>query len=49
MSDSTIAYDQRLEEELEKIKFQIWMNEEVQIQPKEIRESIFKSYSKFNS
>jgi hypothetical protein len=49
VSDSSIAYDQRLEEEFEKIKFKIWMNEEVQIQPKEIAQSIFKSYSKFNS
>ena len=49
MSDRTIAYDQKLEEELEKIKFQIWINEEVQIQPKEIAQFIFKSYSKFNS
>ncbi|MFX1303566.1 MAG: hypothetical protein ACFFBV_02140 [Promethearchaeota archaeon] len=33
MSDKEIAYDIRLEERLEEIKLQIWLNEELQIQP----------------
>jgi len=43
VSDEDIAYDVRLEEELEKIKFQIWLNEELQIQPKQYHLMILKN------
>ena len=34
MSEKEIAYDIRLEDKFEDIKLRIWMNEELQIQPK---------------
>lgn len=43
MSDVDIAYDVRLENLLEKVKFQIWLNEELQIQGQTQREMILKS------
>jgi hypothetical protein len=43
VSDKDIAYDVRLEEELEKIKLQIWLNEELQLQPKEYHLMILKN------
>ena len=46
MSDKEIAYDVRLEEELESIKLKIWLNEELQIQPKQYHQIIIKNYSK---
>lgn len=45
MSDVDIAYDVRLENLLEKVKFQIWLNEELQIQGQPQREMILKSLS----
>lgn len=44
MTDFEIAYDLSLEELLDQIKMQVWMNEEIQIQPKPIRSSIVKTY-----
>jgi len=38
-----IGYDLQLEELYEKIRMQMWMNEELQIQPKTIRDSIIKT------
>ncbi len=35
MSDKEIAYDVKLEELFEDVKLQIWLNEELQIQPKQ--------------
>ena len=46
MSEREIAYDLRLEEQLEEIKLRIWMNEELQIQPKHYHSSIKKSFLK---
>jgi len=43
VSDKDIAYDVRLEEELEKIKLQIWLNEELQIQPRQYHLLILKN------
>lgn len=38
-------YDLRLEDILEKIKFRIWLNEELQLQAKEQRDNIWHLYS----
>ena len=46
MSDKEIAYDVRLEEELEEIKLQIWINEELQILPSKFHELIIQNYVK---
>jgi len=35
VSDKEIAYDVKLEELFEDVKLQIWLNEELQIQPKQ--------------
>ncbi|MFW9969380.1 MAG: hypothetical protein ACFFDF_04205 [Candidatus Odinarchaeota archaeon] len=43
MSDKEIAYDMRLEEELEKVKLKIWLQEELQLIPREYHSSILKS------
>ena len=40
-----IAYDVRLEELLDQVKNEIWMNEEIQIQPKRQRDIILKKCS----
>ena len=45
MSDE-ISYDLRLEEKLEKLKMAIWINEEIQMQPEELRKAILETYSK---
>ncbi len=47
VSDREIAYDVRLEEQLEEVKFKMWLNEELQIQPKKYHSSIKKSSIKF--
>jgi len=47
MANFDIAYDVRLEEIYERIRMQIWINEELQLlesQPKNIRDSIIKNY-----
>ncbi len=47
MTNFDIAYDIGLEEIYQKIRTQIWMNEELQLlegQPKNIRDSIIKTY-----
>jgi hypothetical protein len=46
VSDEEIAYDVRLEERLEEIKLQIWLNEELQIQPSQYHLLIVKNLSK---
>lgn len=43
-----IAYDTRLEETLDDIKLRMWINEELQIQPKSQRRTILKAYSRLN-
>ena len=43
MSDLEINYDLRLEGKLEEIKLQIWLNEELQIQPKNNHDLILKN------
>lgn len=45
MSDKEIAYDVRLEEELEKVKLRMWLLEELQLIPKEYHLLILKSVS----
>lgn len=47
MSDREIAYDVRLEEQLEEIRLKIWINEELQIQPKKYHSQIKENYMKF--
>lgn len=47
MSDKEIAYDLRLEEKLEELKMKIWVNEELQIQPKQYHYLIIKNFMKF--
>jgi len=46
VSDKEIAYDIRLEEKLELIKLQIWINEELQILPHKFHELIIQNYEK---
>ncbi|MFX1409036.1 MAG: hypothetical protein ACFFA6_01690 [Promethearchaeota archaeon] len=46
MSDKEIVYDIRLEEQLDELKFKIWMNEELQIQPKKLRQLIIENFLK---
>jgi len=51
MTNFDIAYDVRLEEIYEKIRTQIWMNEELQLlegQPKNIRDSIIRTYQELD-
>ncbi len=43
MSDKEIAYDVRLEEELEKVKLKIWLQEELQLIPREYHSLIIKN------
>ena len=47
MSDKEIAYDLRLEEKLDEILLKIWINEELQIQPRQFHSSIRKNSTKF--
>jgi hypothetical protein len=47
VSDREIAYDIRLEEQLEEIKLKMWINEELQIQPKQYHSQIKENYTKF--
>lgn len=49
MSDKEIVYDIRLEEEFEKLKLEIWMNEELQLQPKQFHPLIIENLLKFIS
>ena len=44
MSEKEIAYDIRLEKSLEEIKLKIWLNEELQIQPKHYHSKIIQNY-----
>jgi hypothetical protein len=46
VSEKDIAYDIRLEEELENIKLKMWLLEELQIIPKEYHTLILKNVSK---
>ena len=46
MSEKELLYDLRLEEKLELTKLQIWLNEELQIQPPQFRELIIKKFYK---
>ena len=48
MSGKRIAYDTRLEEMLDDIKHRMWINEELQIQPKSQRRTIVKAFSKLH-
>ncbi|MFX1489589.1 MAG: hypothetical protein ACFFBI_10605 [Promethearchaeota archaeon] len=47
MSDKEIAYDVKLEDELEEIKLKMWINEELQIQPIKFHSKIKETYFKF--
>lgn len=46
MSDKEIAYDVRLEEALEKVKLEIWLQEELQLIPSKYHSLILKSITK---
>jgi hypothetical protein len=43
VSIKEIAYDVRLEEELEKVKLKIWLQEELQLIPQKYHSSIIKN------
>jgi hypothetical protein len=43
VSEKELLYDVRLEEKLELTKLQIWLNEELQIQPTQFHELIIQS------
>lgn len=44
MSEKEIAYDVRLEEELEKVKNRIWLQVELQVQPKQFHGLIIHNF-----
>ena len=46
MSEKELLYDVRLEEKLELTKLQIWLNEELQIQPPQFHDRIIQSIKK---
>ena len=46
MSEREMIYDLRLEEQLEEIKLKIWINEEIQIQPKKYHSLIKENWMK---
>ncbi|MHA2051918.1 MAG: hypothetical protein ACW986_20100 [Promethearchaeota archaeon] len=46
MSEEEILYDVRLEQQLAEIKLKIWINEELQIQPKKYHSQIKENWLK---
>jgi hypothetical protein len=48
MNNVDIAYDLYLEELYEEIRTQIWLNEELQLQPKTMRKSILETLKQFS-
>ncbi len=44
MTNFDIAYDVGLEELYDRVRIQIWLNEELQLHPKNVRDSIIKTY-----
>ena len=44
VSEKELLIDTRLEEKLELTKLQIWLNEELQIQPQQFRNLILKNF-----
>ncbi|MFX1339526.1 MAG: hypothetical protein ACFFDK_13020 [Promethearchaeota archaeon] len=48
MAKFDIAYDIGLEELYDKVRMQIWINEELQLQPKSIQETIIRTYQELN-
>ncbi len=44
-----IAYDLRLEKKLDEVKMQMWLNEELQLQPKNLRNSLIEKFNQLNS
>lgn len=48
MSNIDIAYDIRLEELYDKVRMQIWINEELQLQPKSMQETIIRTYQELD-
>ena len=44
MTNFDIAYDVGLEELYDRVRMQIWLNEELQLQPKPIQKTIIKTY-----
>jgi hypothetical protein len=48
MTKFDIAYDIGLEELYEKVRMQIWLNEELQLQPKPIQETIIRTYQEID-
>lgn len=47
MSEKELLYDLRLEEKLELTKLQIWLNEELQIQPQQFHHVIIKKFETY--
>ena len=48
MTNFDIAYDIGLEELYDKVRMQIWINEELQLQPKSIKETIIRTYQELD-
>ncbi|GAH93291.1 unnamed protein product [marine sediment metagenome] len=48
MTNFEIAYDIGLEELYDKVRMQIWINEELQLQPKSIKETIIRTYQELD-
>ncbi|MFX0080688.1 MAG: hypothetical protein ACFE94_02945 [Candidatus Hodarchaeota archaeon] len=48
MSDKELAYDIRLEISRDEILKKLWVLEEIQLQPPQIRETIIKNFNKIN-
>ena len=46
MSRVEIAFDAKLEIDLDEIMFKMWINEEMQIQPEKQRRAILNAYTK---
>lgn len=46
MSDKEIVYDIRLEEKLQEVLDEIWLNEELQIMPKQFHSAILENLLK---
>jgi len=48
MTNFDIAYDIGLEELYDKVRMQIWINEELQLHPKSIKETIIRTYQELD-
>jgi len=48
MTNFDIAYDIALEDLYDKVRSQIWINEELQLQPKSIQKTIIRTYQELD-